>query len=75
MFEPPGEPWEPHLGEVRPKSSSYTKCHKTKIIGRVDILVWENCKNLKINSHDRKNIVCGKLLLKRSKLCFLGPGT
>ena len=41
MFEPPGEPWELHLGEVRPKSSSYTKCHKTKIIGRVDILVFE----------------------------------
>ena len=28
LIQPPGEPREQHLGDVRPKSSSYTKFHK-----------------------------------------------
>ena len=28
LIQPPGDPREQHLGDVRPKSSSYTKFHK-----------------------------------------------
>ena len=38
-IQPPGEPQEHHLGEVRQKSSCYKNFIKDKMTGRVDI-VW-----------------------------------
>ena len=67
-IQPPREPPEHHLSEVRPKSSSYTNCHKRQYYQKglytlVDFL--KNCKNklkLKSKLQKWKNIVFGKLL-------------
>ena len=58
LIQPPGEPREQHLGDVRTK-----KFELHKMTGRVDILIFthfeKNAKKFKMKSQERKNIVFG----------------
>ena len=56
FIQPPGEPRENHLGEIRQNKFRYSLAH-----------FEESAIKLKMKSQDRKKIVFGKFLRKRSK--------
>ena len=66
-IQPPGEPWEHHLGEVRTKMF---ELHKISTMTK-----WpeKKAKKLKIRSQHHNYNVFGKLLWKSSKIAFWGP--
>ena len=54
LIQPPGEPWEDHLGEVRPKKFELSTQYFKK-----DKIVQNSAKTLKMKSQDWKHIVFG----------------
>ena len=79
LIQPPGEPREQHLGDVRPKSSSYTKFHKRQNDrkGRYTIAnFWKNWKKVKNEVTGTENRRIWLIYLKTfHNFTFLGPVT
>ena len=79
LIQPPGEPREQHLGDVRPKSSSYTKFHKRQNDrkGRYTMAnFWKNWKKVKneVTGTEKRRIWL--IYLKTfHNFTFLGPVT
>ena len=79
LIQPPGEPREQHLGDVRPKSSSYTKFHKKQNDrkGRYTMAnFWKNRKKVKneVTGTEKRRIWL--IYLKTfHTFTFLGPVT
>ena len=79
LIQPPGEPREQHLGDVRPKSSSYTKSHKRQNDrkGRYTMAnFWKNCKKVKNEVTGTEKRRFRLIYLKTfHKSTYLGPVT
>ena len=75
LIQPPGEPREQHLGDVRPKKFELHKISwkQNEPKGRYTQRIFEkNAKKLKMKLQERKNVVLCWFIRKHLKKYFFG---